>query len=92
MSATAESVQLSFAKRAAAFAAAQGVTPFELPQLDGTPMRIREELVRWHGRPRDLTGRRPRRPLAPLALGRDRFPRCPAEPVPSPGTGRTPSR
>ncbi len=39
----------SFAERAAAFARAQGRPPFVSADLAGTPMRVREELVRWHG-------------------------------------------
>jgi hypothetical protein len=56
MSTTTEPTPLSFTARAAAFAASQGVPPFEAPQLDGTPMRIREELVRWHGPAEDGFG------------------------------------
>ncbi|GLZ28116.1 hypothetical protein Lesp02_03060 [Lentzea sp. NBRC 105346] len=39
----------SFAERAAAFARSKGYAPFEFADLSGTPMRIREELVGWHG-------------------------------------------
>lgn len=40
---------VSFAERAAAFARSKGCTPLELPDLSGTPMRVREELVHRHG-------------------------------------------
>lgn len=49
MSTTAESTLLSFAERAAAFATAQGLPPYEASSLNGTPMRVREQLIRWHG-------------------------------------------
>ncbi|GAB3162199.1 hypothetical protein GCM10027258_80780 [Amycolatopsis stemonae] len=39
----------SFAERAAEFARARGYAPFEAPDLAGTALRQREELVRWHG-------------------------------------------
>lgn len=40
---------VSFADRAAAFARSRGCSPCELPDLSGTPMRVREELVHRHG-------------------------------------------
>lgn len=46
----------SFTERAAAFATAQGLTPFEAWHIDGTPMRARQQLVRWHGDPDDDFG------------------------------------
>lgn len=46
---------LSFAEQAAAFAVAHSCTPFETGDLNGTPMRVREELVRRHGH-EDATG------------------------------------
>lgn len=39
----------SFTERVAGFARSQGCTPFQPPDLTGTALRQREELVRWHG-------------------------------------------
>jgi hypothetical protein len=49
MPTTPEAALFNLAERAVTFAADQDVPPFETPHLHGTPMRAREQLVRWHG-------------------------------------------
>lgn len=46
---TTDPEQLTFAERVLASAAEQGLPPYEGLTLDDTPMRARQELVRWHG-------------------------------------------
>jgi hypothetical protein len=41
--------QPGFTGQAETSAAKHHVSPYEPPQLEGTPMRAREQLVRWHG-------------------------------------------
>lgn len=49
-------IERTLTERAAALAAAEGAAPFEPVQLEGMPMHLRQELVRWHGLDQDSIG------------------------------------